>query len=89
MSIFASAELADRVKQLGFNDYCIAIYKGSSENLEMLTNPRRNSDLGSWYTAPTYTQIIDWIYRTTNKKVKLMPLQWETAILDHLSKFKG
>lgn len=62
--LFVSKEIAQKVKEKGFNELCLAYYDG--EKLLFSTDNNQNSIISSSkksnkVSAPLYQQVIDWI----------------------------
>ncbi len=68
--LFVSYELALRLRNLGFNEYCFSNYNDDNSLFEfweesdpdgtIIKNSERNNDI----TAPMYQQVVDWLRDT-------------------------
>lgn len=64
---FATYEIALAVKELGFNEPCLATYRGGSlyqfgsgGYYEDWNEHRSYGDMNQWVSAPLWQQVIDW-----------------------------
>ena len=58
---FLTYEQALALKELGFKEYCMAVYPGNSElQFYLLRKDRFVNDKSSWVTAPLYQQAFRW-----------------------------
>jgi hypothetical protein len=65
---FIPYEIALELKQLGFDEECLAFFKDEEFKIPSSNEPFKNSELKSWFvTAPLYQQAFRWF----RKKYKL------------------
>lgn len=60
---FVTYEIALKLKELGFDERCLALYKSIDKCLEYRKHYYRNKSLPyNKYSAPLWQQVIDWFW---------------------------
>jgi len=88
--LFVPYELALELKELGFDELCLAFYDGKQNNQVYYNNlrngsgdyePFKNTERLTWFGAPLYSQVFKWLYQKLDIENGTMPLDTESQQL--------